>query len=298
MSGVIGILGGTGLLGRAVSAELARRGRAFIAPPRDAFDLADAATIDVRLEALRPAAIVNLAGFTDVAAAERPENGSAATLLNAVLPGLLAAACARLAIPFVHVSTDYVFDGAKRTPYLEDDPVNPSQVYGATKLEGEKTAVAGNPRVLIIRVSTLYGPGRPQRPAYVDAILAQARARAAEGGGAIEVVEPPVASPTYAPDVAPALLDLLDRGAIGIVHVVNDGAASRLELATAAVALAGLDERVTVRVRPEPPSGLRRPAYSVLDTTKLFGLIGRRLPPWRDGLARYVGGSREVRARS
>jgi len=289
MSGEVCVLGGTGLLGRAVAAELTRRGRAFIAPPRAALDLADAAAIGGRIEALRPSAIVNLAGFTDVAAAERPENRSAATALNAVLPGLLAAACARLAIPFVHVSTDYVFDGAKRAPYLEDDPVNPAQVYGATKLEGETAAIAGNPRVLIVRVSTLYGPGRPQRPAYVDAILAQARARAAEGGGAIEVVEPPVASPTYAPDVAPALVELMDRCAIGIVHVVNDGAASRLELATAAVALAGFGERVTVRVRPEPPSGLRRPAYSVLDTAKLLGLIGRKLPPWRDGLARYVG---------
>lgn len=284
------VLGGTGLLGRAVSAELTRRGRAFTAPSRAALDLAGGAALGSRLEALRPAAIVNLAGFTDVAAAERPENRPAAIALNAELPGLLAAACARLAIPFIHVSTDYVFDGVKRTPYLEDDPVNPSQVYGATKLEGERAAIAWSSRVLIVRVSTLYGPGRPQRPAYVDAILAQARSRAAEGGGAVEVVEPPVASPTYAPDVAPALVDLIDRGAIGVVHVVNDGAASRLELATAAVALAGLGDRVTVRVREETPRTLRRPAYSVLDTTKLLGLIGRKLPPWRDGLARYVGG--------
>lgn len=284
------VLGGTGLLGRAVSAELTRRGRAFTAPSRAALDLAGGAALGSRLEALRPAAIVNLAGFTDVAAAERPENRPAAIALNAELPGLLAAACARLAIPFIHVSTDYVFDGVKRTPYLEDDPVNPSQVYGATKLEGERAAIAWSSRVLIVRVSTLYGPGRPQRLAYVDAILAQARSRAAEGGGAVEVVEPPVASPTYAPDVAPALVDLIDRGAIGVVHVVNDGAASRLELATAAVALAGLGDRVTVRVREETPRTLRRPAYSVLDTTKLLGLIGRKLPPWRDGLARYVGG--------
>jgi dTDP-4-dehydrorhamnose reductase len=288
MIGTICVLGGTGLLGRAVTAELARRGRAFIAPSRGALDLASGASIAARLGALGPAAIVNLAGFTDVTAAERPENRAAATVLNGELPGWLAAACARLAIPFVHISTDYVFDGAKRTPYLEDDPVNPTQVYGATKLDGETAAIAANARTLVARVSTLYGPGRPQRPAYVDAILAQARARASEGGGTVDVVEPPVSSPTYAPDVAPALVDLMDRGASGIVHVVNDGAASRLELATVAVALAGLGERVAVRVRPEPASALRRPAYSVLDTTKLFELIGRRLPPWRDGLARYL----------
>jgi dTDP-4-dehydrorhamnose reductase len=289
LSGPILVLGGTGLLGCAATAELRRRGRVFDAPPHAALDLANGAAIGSRLDSFRPAAIVNLSGFTDVAAAELPGNAEAAIALNVELPAALAAACARLAIPFVHVSTDYVFDGAKATPYLEDDPVNPLQVYGATKLDGERAALARNPRVLILRVSTLYGPGRPQRPAYVDAILRQARDCAAGGGGTLEVVEAPVASPTFAPDVAPALVDLLDRGATGIVHAVNDGAASRLELAAAVVALSGLGDRVTVRARPESPNTLRRPAYSVLDTAKLERLIGRRLPPWKAALERYVG---------
>lgn len=288
MSGNLLVLGGTGRLGRAVGAELARRCRAFDAPARPAFDLADPAAIRARIDALRPAAVLNLAAFTDVGAAERPENHAAAIALNAELPAALAAACARLAIPFVHVSTDYVFDGLKTTPYLEDDPVNPVQVYGATKLDGERDALVKNPASLILRVSTLYGPGRPQRPAYVDAILAQAKARALAGGGSLEVVEAPVSSPTYAPDVAPVLVDLLDRGATGIVHTVNDGAASRLELARAVVALSGLGDRVEVRVRPEPPGALRRPAYSVLDTSKLYRLLGRRLPSWEGALERYV----------
>jgi len=288
VTGPILVLGGTGLLGHATSAELRRRGRAFTAPGRDALDLARLTELGGHLDALRPAAVLNLAAFTDVGAAEAKENEAAATLLNADLPGVLAAETARLDIPFVHVSTDYVFDGTKRSPYVEDDPANPTQVYGRTKLQGETMAIAANPRVLILRVSTLYGPGRPQRPAYVDAILAQARTRAAEGGGTIEVVEPPVSSPTYAPDVAPALIDLLDLGASGIVHAVGDGAASRLTLATAAVELAGLGDRVGVRPRPEPKTALRRPAYSVLDTSKLEGLIGRRLPPWEDALRRYL----------
>jgi len=288
VSAAVLVLGGTGLLGRAVTAELARRGRAFDAPPRSAFDLADRASIAVRIDVLRPAAVVNLAAFTDVAAAERPENEEAAIALNAELPATLSAACARLAIPFVHISTDYVFDGAKASPYREDDAVNPLQVYGITKLDGERAVFANEPQALILRVSTLYGPGRPQRPAYVDAILAQARTHAAAGFGAIEVVEAPISSPTYAPDVAPVLIDLLDRGVTGIVHTVNDGAASRLELATAVVALAGFGDRVAVSKRPEPPNTLRRPVYSVLDTSKLHRLLGRRLPPWKDALARYL----------
>jgi dTDP-4-dehydrorhamnose reductase len=288
MSARILVLGGTGRLGRATTAELARRGRPFDAPPRSAFDLNDRASIAVRLDALRPAAVVNLAAFTDVAAAELPENKDAAIALNAELPGDLAAACARHAIPFVHVSTDYVFDGAKASPYVEDDPVHPLQVYGVTKLDGERAVLASNPRALILRVSTLYGPGRPQRPAYVDAILAQARSHAAAGSGTIDVVATPISSPTYAPDVAPILIDLLDRGISGIVHTVNDGAASRLELATAVAALAGFGDRVAVRSKPEPHNALRRPAYSVLDTSKLHGLLGRRLPPWKDALMRYL----------
>lgn len=290
MSGVVLVLGGTGLLGRAVTAELTRRGRAFDAPPRFTFDLANRASLGVRVERLRPAAVVNLAGFTDVSEAERPENKKAAIALNAELPSALARACGRLAIPFLHVSTDYVFDGARTTPYLEDAPVNPLQVYGATKLDGERAALENNPEALILRVSTLYGPGRLRRPAYVDAILAQARTLAAAGGGTLDVVEAPISSPTYTPDVAPVLIDLLDRSATGIVHTVNDGAASRLELATAVVTLAGFGDRVTVRARPEPPNTLRRPAYSVLDTSKLYKLLGRGLPPWKDALARYVGG--------
>ena len=133
--------------------------------------------------------------------------------------------------------------------------MNPLQVYGATKLDGERAVRARNQDALIVRVSTLYGPGRPQQPAYVDAILRQARAKAAEGGGVVEVVEAPVSSPTYAPDVAPVLVEFLDDGVTGIVHAVNDGAASRLELAQATVALFGLDARVTVRARPESSTG-------------------------------------------
>ncbi len=288
MSGSVLVLGGTGRLGRAVTAEYQRRGRPHEAPSRAEFDLSASASVGGLLETLDPDAVVNLAGFTDVAAAERPENAEAAIALNVSLPAALARTCARLAIPLVHVSTDFVFDGAQSRPYLEGDAVNPLQVYGATKLDGERAALARNPNVLILRVSTLYGPGRKDPPAYVDAILRQAQARTAAGGGVLEVVETPVSSPTYAPDVAPVLVELLDLGVTGIVHVVNDGAASRLELAQATVSLAGLADRVAVRARPEPDTGLRRPAYSVLGTSKLYRVLGRRLPPWKDALRRYV----------
>jgi dTDP-4-dehydrorhamnose reductase len=295
MNGPVLVLGGTGRLGHAVIAELTRRGVELEAPSRAEFDLTAVGSVAGLLETLCPTAVMNLVGFTDVAACELPENAEAAIALNVELPAALARACARFAIPLAHVSTDFVFDGAQSRPYVEGDPVNPLQVYGATKLDGERTALSRNPDVLIVRVSTLYGPGRQQHPAYVDAILKQARAASTAGGGVLEVVETPVSSPTYAADVAPVLVDLLDRGVSGIVHAVNDGAASRLELAQATVSLAGLGDRVSVRARPEPPTGMRRPAYSVLDTSKLHRLLGRRLPPWKDALERYLG---ELRVRS
>lgn len=285
MTGRALLLGGTGILGHATAAALARRKRPFDAPPRTELDLADA---PARIAATRPAIVFNLAGFTDVGAAERPEHHDEAQRLNAALPEALAHACARAEIPLVHVSTDYVFDGAKRDPYLETDPVAPLQVYGRTKLDGERAVLAAHPNALVIRVSTLYGPGRPQKPAYVDAILGQALPYEVTGGGVLEVVEAPVSSPTYAPDVAEALLDLADRNVTGLVHVVNDGAASRLELARATLAASYLADRVIVKTKPEPAGSLRRPAYSVLDTARLRSLLGRALPPWRDALSRYI----------
>jgi dTDP-4-dehydrorhamnose reductase len=288
VTGPVLVLGGTGRLGLALTGELARRGIPFSAPPRTKIDLDFIDRLDAAVVRARPAALINAAGFTDVVAAEKREHRAAAARRNGEAPGILAAACARDGIAFVHVSTDYVFDGKARAPYTEDAEVNPIQVYGATKLEGERAVQRAHAEALIVRVSTLYGRSLHGRPAYVDTILAKARALAASGEGRLDVVEPPVASPTCATDVAPALLDLLARGASGIVNVVNDGAASRLELARRVVEIAGLAGRVQVHPRPDEPGALARPAYAVLDTTKLHSLLGRRLPPWKDALVSYL----------
>ena len=277
------VLGATGRLGRALTAAMAKRGIAYDAPSHAALDLFDHYSIWTWRFSMKVSAVVNLAGFTDVDAAERPEHRVRARRLNAETPAAIAEYCASVEIPFVHISTDYVFDGEQTTPYGEGDAVNPLQYYGASKLEGEQGITAAYPKALIVRVSTLYG--LPERPAYVDKILAAARAK---GQGTLEVVELPVSSPTYAVDVAPALLDLMDKGASGIVHAVNDGSVSRIELARAIVQEAGLADAIEVRPRPPRDGDLRRPAYSVLDTGRLQSLLGRKLPPWKDALGRYL----------
>ena len=277
------ILGGTGLLGGALVRSLGSTDRAFSAPDRGQLDLMRCADLEQRIEALEPIAVINAAAFSDVTAAELPRNHDAAFRLNHHVPDRLAKLHRRLGVPLVHVSTDYVFDGTQRRPYVEDAPTGPLQVYGRSKLEGEKAVLEGCDTALVVRTSTLFGPGGRARPNYVDAIAAQARAH-----DRLHVVRTPVASPTFAPDLADAVLRLLDLGAWGLVHVVNQGQCSRLELARETVRLAGLADRVEVDERPQPAADLARPAYSALDTSRYRELTGQRLRPWVEALAEHL----------
>lgn len=277
------IIGGSGLLGEAISRELSRRETEFAAPPRTELDLLAPAELESALTGFNPRAVLNASAFTDVARAEFPEHREEVSRLNREVPGRLALICRRLGIPLLHVSTDYVFDGRKTEPYLENDAVAPLQVYGRSKLEGERAVREAHPGSLIVRTSTIFGPGRRKRPHYVDAVLRQAREKTR-----IELVRLPVSSPTYAPDLAVAMLELLQVGAAGIVHVANVGECSRLKLGRTAVQLAGLTDRVEVLERPQPPSDLDRPVYSVLGTGYYTRLTGREIRPWRDALREYV----------
>lgn len=288
-TGTVLILGGGGRLGRALLDLLAGARRRATAPSQSEADLMRPATLSHAIDRAEPVCVVNAAAVTDVPACEGPAMRATVFAVNAEGPGALARVCAAGGIPLVHVSTDYVFNGAKRTPYGEDDVPDPLQVYGASKLEGERAVLDAYPGALVVRVSTLFGPPHPPRPAFVDHILRQART-----GGTLEVVEAPVSSPTYAPDAAAAIMALLDRGASGVVHVVNAGSCSRIELARAAVEAAGLEDHCRIVARPEPEGSLRRPAYSVLDDGRLRSLLGRSLPSWRDAVATYVRASGEA----
>jgi len=277
------VIGGTGLLGEALVRALESRRRTFVAPPRKGLDLADADGLETGLSTLDPSAVINAAGFTDVVQAERASNRAEVYTLNAEAPGRLATACAALGVPLAHISTDYVFDGLETRPYTEEDPVAPLQVYGHSKLAGERAVLRAAGDALVLRVSTLFGPGRNKRPHYVDAVLAQARRKSR-----LELVRLPVSSPTYAPDAAEALLELLELRARGVVHVVNTGECSRFELARQAVHLAGLADRVELCERAAPAADLERPAYSVLDTARFTRLTGRPMRRWEEALHAYV----------
>lgn len=227
----------------------------------------------------RPRLVFNCAGFNDVDGAEvRPDLAQA---VNAQGAQAVAQACADIGAHLVQLSTDFIFDGRSVRPYREDDPPGPLSAYARSKLDGERLVMAALPGALIVRTAWLFGAGRVN---FVDKVLAQGRR-----GEPFPVVGDQVGSPTYAPDLAEALLDLGRRWVAGVLHVVNEGQASRLEMARFCLGTAGMDPHLAQPISsaelglPAP-----RPAYSVLDAGRAARLRGRPLPDWRDCIGRYL----------
>jgi dTDP-4-dehydrorhamnose reductase len=227
---------------------------------------------------------LNAAAFTHVDRCERePE---AARRGNAIAPAVLARACADAGgVRLVHVSTDYVFAGDARRPYREDDPPSPRSVYGRTKLDGERAVLAAAPDSLVVRTSWVFGAGRN----FVAAVLAQAaRRRDGSESGPLRVVDDQRGRPTYAVDLAEAIVDLVDAGASGLVHFANAGVATWWDLARHALDEAG---HADVAIERIPSASLRvdapRPAWSVLDTTRAEG-FGVKTRPWQEAVVAYL----------
>jgi dTDP-4-dehydrorhamnose reductase len=224
--------------------------------------------------------VVNCAAFTAVDRCEQEED--LATAVNGTAVGHLAQACDRVGALLVQVSTDYVFPGSGSRPYREDDPVGPTSAYGRSKLVGEEAARIVE-RHLIARTAWLCGRGGPN---FVEAIRRQAES----GRSPIRVVADQHGSPTFCDDLADALLDLVARDARGVLHVAGSEATTWFGFACEIVRQLGAGVPVVPVTTAEFPRPAPRPAYSVLDTGRLQSVLGRALPPWRDALARYLGG--------
>lgn len=228
--------------------------------------------------------IVNCAAYTAVDRAEdEPET---AMILNAGAVDILAGECARRNMQLIHISTDYVFDGEKNRPYLEEDPVNPKTVYGHSKLAGERACrEAGNG--LIIRTSWLYsGYGKN----FVKTILELSRKK-----DRLDVVFDQTGSPTYARDLAAALLEIIGKeyAAKGkpkydIYHYANTGICSWFEFARSIVELSGSQCTINPIPSRDYPTKAARPRYSVLDKAKLKGKYGVDIPHWKDSLESFI----------
>ncbi len=285
------VFGGTGMLGRAVVAEARSRSLPVLGLSHEQADIRDRARLLYWMDAFHPELIVNCAAYTKVDACEGDGRGLAFAINGEAVDNVVAAAGARGA-KLVHISTDYVFDGNRREgvrPYKEDDPTGPLSVYGQSKLDGERRALAYD-RSTVVRTSWLFGPGGPN---FVATIV-----RLIESGQPLRVVRDQLGAPTYTLFLARAVLDLAAENVLGIVHYRNREPASWYDLACE---IAGLwsGTRQTPEVVPittdEFPRPAPRPAYSVLDVARFEEAAGRRVEPWGWGLVDYLAALRKER---
>jgi dTDP-4-dehydrorhamnose reductase len=285
------IVGGTGMLGQAVLAAARGRGWPALALSRAQADIEDETRLDYWMAEFRPQVVINCAAFTHVDDCEAESGRSLA--VNGEAVGCLARAAGRAGARLLHVSTDYVFDGAERQqPYTEDDAVGPRSAYGRGKLVGEQRALAhGNS--LVVRTSWLFGAGGPN---FVAAITRQIDL----GTNPLRVVSDQLGAPTYTPFLARALVDLAPLAATGIVQYRNREPVSWYSFA-ATIARWWPGARGVVEVLPvataEYPRPAPRPAYSVLSVERCEALLGRRVESWELGLAEYLPQLRESRKR-
>jgi dTDP-4-dehydrorhamnose reductase len=275
----IAVTGAGGLLGTALVPALERAGHGVRALRHADADVTRPDELRRALAGARPEWIVHLAAFTRVDECESRRDHAFA--VNAEGARNVAAAARDGGAMLLAISTDYVFDGRARRPYLEDDPAAPLSAYGESKWAGEVAVRATAPRHLIVRSAWLYGAGGTN---FVDTILARARA-----GEALRVVDDQRGSPTFAGDLARGLARLIEVGATGTVHCTNAGEASWYDLAAHALRSAGIAPRLERTDTASYPLPARRPAYSVLGNERFARLAGQTLPPWQDALERYLG---------
>ena len=250
-------------------------------------DLADSEALEAVLDGGGFSGVIHAAAYTAVDQAEAEEE--LAHRVNAVATGVVAEACARHELPLVAVSTDFVFDGKKRSPYLEEDPVSPLGAYGRTKRAGEEAALlAWAAGTRIVRTQWLYGPRGNHFPGTMI--------RVGRERGALRVVDDQIGSPTSTLELAPALWDVLSDGPPGLYHAACGGEASWCDFARETLRIEGLLDRVelTPCSTAEYPTPAPRPAYSVLDCSRLAGLRGRPLRTWPDALVTFLGLERQV----
>jgi dTDP-4-dehydrorhamnose reductase len=272
------VTGASGLLGRQV-VEIARAGgHDVIGLSHAELDVTDAVLVAKTVAHHASEAVVHCAAYTAVDRAEAEPDRAYA--VNRDGARHVAQAASDAGAILLYVSTDYVFDGSARRPYLPDDPTGPLSVYGRSKLEGEEAVRGAGGEWIVVRTSWLYGGDS----GFVPAIL-----RRAARGEALRIVDDQRGRPTWAPDAATGVVELLERGARGVWHVAGGGECTWLELAREAVTLAGYAVPIERTSSAEFGAPAQRPAYSVLDLEATERVLGRPMIPWQDALEEYVG---------
>ncbi|MBA2240917.1 MAG: dTDP-4-dehydrorhamnose reductase [Solirubrobacterales bacterium] len=269
------IAGGHGSLGRDLAEACRERDQDVVALGSDELDVTSGGSCDAAIAEHRPDAVINCAAWTDVDAAESDEAG--AMRINDTGAGLLAAAAARGGASVLYVSSDYVFDGSKRSPYLESDLPSALSAYGRSKQAGETATAVANRRHFVVRSSWLFGTGGPN---FVEAMLRLGAERPE-----VLVVSDQRGCPTYNRHLAGALAELCETEAWGIHHIAGGGSASWFEFAEEIFDQAGVDSRVIAATTEMVPRPAPRPRRSVLATERADTC---RLAGWRRGLSEYL----------
>lgn len=282
------ITGANGQLGRALNQILkaneysdftvinTNRGEATAYCPIS-LDVSNPVAVMNLVQSMKPDIIINCATMTAVDLCEKEEE--MAYRINAVGPKNLAIAANEMGAKLIHVSTDYVFDGESETPYKEEDIPAPKSVYGMTKYQGEEFVKHHCVNYFIVRTAWLYGEGNN----FVRTML-----RLSEERNEIRVVDDQYGSPTSAIELAKAIIKLMNTEEYGIYHCTCEGAVTWYEFAKEIFRLKMKDVKVIPITTKEYPTPAKRPAYSVLDTTKINNL-GIYMKPWKEALTDYIG---------
>ena len=281
----VAVIGADGQLGCDLVAAFSENGCAVSALTHKDIEVSDLASVTRALEAIRPQVVVNTSAMHHVENCERePEKAFA---VNAVGPRNLALMTRDLGGVLLHVSTDYVFDGRKGSPYFEDDNPLPLNTYGITKLAGEHFVRATTPKHFVVRTSGLYGksPCRAKGGLnFIELMLKLAKER-----GEVKVVDNEVVSPTSTAELAQQILQLSRSDCFGLYHATAEGSCSWYEFAQEIFAITDTPVRLKIAGPDEFPAKVPRPKYSVLENRALKSQGLNIFKPWQDGLHKYLG---------
>lgn len=271
------ILGANGMLGKAACRLFSGHYSIFPFDLAD-FDIRDAEALRRSVSDIKPYMALNCAAYTNVDGCE--ENRELAFEVNGIAPGAVASVCREFSVYLIHFSTDYIFSGEKTSDYLEEDKPGPLNIYGQSKLEGERRIMLSGGDDLIIRTSWLYGPFGKN---FVSGII-----RAAEDRGELDVVNDQVGRPTFTYDLLDCVKWLTDRRITGVVHACNSGTCSWFGFAEYIMSVKGIPAEVRAITSDELKRPAKRPRNSVLSLEKLASLGYGEVRPWKDALKEYV----------
>ena len=289
------LLGHKGMLGSDLLLKLSRE-HEVIGMDKEEIDIVSVNECKKAIEEIRPDIVINAAAYTNVDGCETAKQDCFA--VNAEAVKNIAEACRDKKIRIIHFSTDYIFDGTAKQPYKEDDQCNPINVYGESKLAGERYLQSLSDNYLLIRTSWLYGVKgknfvgaileKAKAKNFIDDTMAKAKAKT-EGPSTLSVVDDQIGSPTYTKDLAAAVDLLIDKNAQGIFHVTNRGSCSWHQFAVRILQESGFNN---IEVLPIKSAELKRPAirpaYSILGMQKFIQTTGKTMQPWQLALQDYL----------